>query len=104
MRKFAERRILASPSLSKTLFPKSMVAKDCRRRMVTLPAFTQMTLDGAVELRLLHSVIFRQVIFRQVKYGLSIGYPGFFSRWDSQPLQESCRSSVLACEAFMNIF
>src|SRR5258708_38775806 len=42
MRKFAERRILASPSLSKMLFPTSMVAKDCRLLMVTLRAWTRL--------------------------------------------------------------
>src|SRR5229473_3921677 len=42
MRKFAERRILASPSLSKMLFPTSMAAKDCRLLMVTLRAWTRL--------------------------------------------------------------
>src|ERR1700688_972523 len=42
MRKFAERRILASPSLIKLLFPTSMVAKYCRLLMVTLQAWTRL--------------------------------------------------------------
>src|SRR5258706_11108589 len=59
MRKFAERRILASPSLSKMLFPTSIVAKDCRFRMVTLPAFTQIATGRPIERRPSHLVICR---------------------------------------------
>src|SRR3984893_1254649 len=61
MRKFAERRILASPSLSKMLFPTSIVAKDCRLRMVTLPAITQIDTRPAHRIRPSHIVICRRV-------------------------------------------
>jgi hypothetical protein len=36
IRKSAEPRILASPSLNKGFFPTSMMAEDCRPRMVNL--------------------------------------------------------------------
>lgn len=58
IRKFAEHKILASPSLSKMLFPTSTIAKDCRRVMVTLPLRILdskiLTLNRPIEVRPSH--------------------------------------------------
>jgi hypothetical protein len=48
IRKFAERKIPASPSLSKRLFPTSMIEQNGRRLMVTFQPLGVSTL-GAVE-------------------------------------------------------
>src|SRR6266403_2553812 len=58
MRKLAERRILASPSLSKMLFPTSIIAKDCRWRMGHSQHARILILDRPIELR---PVIYRSL-------------------------------------------
>src|SRR6266404_2613997 len=59
MRKLAERRILASPSLSKLLFPTSIIAKDCRWRIGHSQHARILILDRPIELR---PVIYRSFI------------------------------------------
>src|SRR5258706_6057478 len=51
MRKLAERRILASPSLSKMLFQTSIIAKDCRWRMMPYQHVRFMALDRPIKFR-----------------------------------------------------
>src|SRR6266403_303360 len=58
MRKLAERRILASPSLSKLLFPTSIIAKDCRWRIGHSQHARILILDRPIELR---PVIYRSL-------------------------------------------
>lgn len=54
IRKFAERRILARPSLSRMLFPTRIVRKDCCLRIATLPTIRKLTMkNGAIEIQLL---------------------------------------------------
>src|SRR6266403_1930710 len=74
IRKFADRRILASPSLSKILFPTSIIAKDCRWRTGPSQHARILILDRPIELRPAHFVICRS---------LGVEYFGFFSRWGS---------------------
>jgi len=61
MRKLAERRILASPSLSKILFPTSIIAKDCRWRMGPSQHARILILDRPIKLRPSHIVIYRSL-------------------------------------------
>ena len=82
MRKFAERRILASPSLSKILFPTSIIAKDCRWRMGPSQHAHILILDRPIELRNSHFVICRSL---DVDWLLqSVGLSAFIGKWLGQ--------------------
>src|SRR6266550_3533854 len=79
MRKFAERRILASPSLSKMLFPTSIIAKDCRWRTGPSQHAHISILDRPIELRSCHFVICRSL---DVDWLLqSVGLSAFIGKW-----------------------
>src|SRR5260370_36898694 len=84
MRKFAERKILASPSLSKTLFPTSMIPEDCRWRMVNLPHVRLLTLDRAIELRPTNFVTCRRVKYLLFAESLATSNSPIFCVGDRQ--------------------
>src|SRR6266481_6868396 len=78
-RKSAERRILASPSLSKILFPTSIIVKDCRWRTGPSQHARILILDRPIELRNSHFVICRSL---DVDWLLqSVGLSAFIGKW-----------------------
>src|SRR6266516_781472 len=79
IRKFAASRILASPFMSKILFPTSIIGKDCRWRMGPSQHAHILILDRPIELRRSHFVIFRSL---GVDWLLqSVGLSAFIGKW-----------------------